>query len=387
MYATKGHGFEYVRNFCNHLNKHFDIVLHIASNKAINTPTGISTHYTHVEYDKTDAQNFNKFSFLAPYLRALSKQKKSYLYYDKIIKSNLIGEKDLIYIMDYDVLPLTHLITRLRKKGINNIFLWIHNAKFKSNDFLYTLYKSIFKLIFEKKIENYLQGIIVNGEYIKNEILLNLNVLPEKVHVIQYPSEIPFKRIPKALARDKMGFDLNEKIILFFGMLRKDKNIEFTIESVSKAKSTPKLIIAGSEASVTKKEVSQWLEKYNCKNYYLDIDYISEEKMALYYSCSDLLILTYELESGSQSGPLSLAREFKLPALVTNVGEIGKYVMDNNVGFTADPKIKNQFTIKIDNYFDRSPSQNISLNNSLKIAKDLYSWESARNKYLNLFNG
>ena len=386
MYASKGHGFEYVRNFCNQLGSDFEIVLHIASKRPLKTPNNINTHYTGIDYDKTDAKKFIKFSIFAPYARAIVKQKVSYVYYKKIIESNLVQNGDLVYIMDYDVIPLTYLISSLNKKGISDIFLWIHSAKFKSKDVLYAFYKRIFKLIFEKRIKNNIKGIVVNGEYIKNEILLNLNILPEKVHIIQYPSEIPFKKIPKALAREKMGFDIAEKVVLFFGMLRKDKNIEFTIKSVSNAKSSPKLIIAGSEASVTKSEISEWLLKHDLKKYHLDINYISEEKMATYYSCSDLLVLTYELESGSQSGPLSLAREFELPALVSNTGEIGKYVVDNNVGFAADTEKQDAFSEKIDLFFDKHNEQEKNLKENLKKAKEKFSWKSARQKYLNLFN-
>ncbi len=63
-----------------------------------------------------------------------------------------------------------------------------------------------------------------------------------------------------------MNLNKKDKIILFFGMLRKDKNIELLIKSVSEASILPKLIIAGSEASVTRLEIENWIEKYNLEN-------------------------------------------------------------------------------------------------------------------------
>lgn len=386
LFSSRGHGFEYIRNFCTHLGNDFDILLHIASKKKIETPENIRTHYTQVDYSKTDAKNFVKYYKFAPYVRAIAKQRASYRYYKKIVQSNLIGKEDIVFIMDYDVAPLRYLVGRLNNGGVKNIFLWVHSAKFQSKDLLYTLYKSFFKLIFKNVIGNKIKGVIVNGEYIRNEIITNLSVIPDNVHVIQYPSEIPFKMIPKDKARKKIGLNVDENIVLFFGMLRKDKNIEFTIKSAVSANSSPKLIIAGSEASITEKDIKRWLLKYNTKNYLLDIDYISEEKMALYFSASDLLILTYELESGSQSGPLSLAREFELPALVTKTGEIGKYVIDNNVGFAADKKKENEFSETIDNFFDLSKEEKDHLKESLILAKEKYSWKSAKAKYLNIFN-
>ena len=386
MYVTKGHGYEYVRNFCSNLQDKYDIVLHVASKTEVNIPKDIEAHYTDINYINTSAENYLKYSFAAPYIRAIVKQYISYRYYKQILSSQHIQQGELVYIMDYDVFPLTSLIRGLKRKKISNIFLWIHSAKFQSKDLLYTLYKSLFKFIFNRIIFTSIKGIVVNGNYIKEQITKNLEIEPEKIHVIQYPSEIPFKMLDKYKARTRLGLDINANIILFFGMLRKDKNIEFTIRSVSKVNSKPKLIIAGSEASVTKLDIEYWIDKHRLANYILDIDYISEEKMALYYSCSDLLMLTYELESGSQSGPLSLAREFELPALVTNTGEIGKYVVENNVGFAADLNKEGDFTNKMNIFFDKKFNQNESLEESLKYAKNKYSWKSAKKKYLNMFN-
>ncbi|WBU90697.1 glycosyltransferase family 4 protein [Cellulophaga omnivescoria] len=386
MYSTKGHGFEYVRNFCDNLKSEFNIILHLASDTEIDTPPNIKVNYTGVNYVKTDAKNFVKYGKFAPYFRAIMKQYVSYCYYKKIVKSGIIQKNDLVYIMDYDVIPLLTLIKKLNKKGVIKTFLWIHSAKFQSKDIIYSLYKSVFKYIFNNKILNNIQGIVVNGKYIKSEISKFLKIQDHKIHIIQYPSSIPFKKVSKPLARKELGLKQNDNVILFFGMLRKDKNIEFTIENVSKSNKEPKLIIAGSEASVTKEDIDKWITKHNMKNYMLDIDYISEEKMALYYSCSDLLILTYELESGSQSGPLSLAREFELPALVTNTGEIGKYVIDNNVGLTADVVGENSFVKKIDYFFNMSNDEQEGLKKSLITAKDKFSWKEAKKKYLILFD-
>ncbi|WP_421823938.1 glycosyltransferase family 4 protein [Flagellimonas oceanensis] len=385
MYVSKGHSVEYIRNFCENLKSEYKITLHIASSALVEEPEGIEVNYTGVNYKKTEAQNFVKFSKLGPYLRALTKQRLSYNYYKQILSSR-IDRDDLIYIMDYDVLPLTYFIQGLEKKGVKNIYLWVHNAKFKSKDLMYTGYKVIFKYFFNRKIINSIKGVVVNGDFIKESLLRNLSVSPEVIHKIQYPSKIQYDKIPKAKAREKLAIGLKENVVLFFGMLRKDKNLELAIQSIAKSKCNVKLIVAGSEASITKQDINRWVSKYELKECILDIDYISEEKMALYYSCSDLLILTYNLESGSQSGPLSLAREFELPAVVTNTGEIGKYVSENNVGLVADLEGKGSFTKQIDCFFNLSEEKRAYFENNLRKAKEKYSWESAKEKYLTLFN-
>lgn len=383
MYASKGHSAEYVRNFCLRLKSDYAISLYIASHIKLETPEGIKVVYVNSNYTKTEANNFIKYGKLAPYVRAIHKQFFSYKYYNRIIKNKTISKADLVFIMDYDVIPLLFLINRL--KGAY-IFLWLHNAKFKSKDVFYKIYKGIFKTIFNKFINKKLSSIVVNGEYIKNEATENLKIANDKILVIQYPSEIKYKKIEKLTARKKLGLSVNANIVLFFGMLRKDKNIEKLIESVAKSKTNTKLIIAGSEASVKRTDINTWIEKHQLEDYMLDIDYISEEKMALYYSCSDLLLLTYNLESGSQSGPLSLAREFELPAIVPDIGEIGAYVSSNKVGFVINPLLESGYTDAIDCFFNNRESKEVELKKHIKKAKENYSWNSAKNKYKSLFS-
>jgi len=383
MYVSKGHGEEYVRNFCSFLKSNFEITLYVASLDAVSTPEDVDVEYINVDYKNTEANNFSKFSFFAPYFRSLMKQYYSYKYYGRILKSKKIEKGDLVYIMDYDVIPLISLIKGLKKlKTIS--YLWVHSARFESKDIIYGTYKRIFKNIFNNYVINHIHSIVVNGELIKSRITRHLNIIEDRIEVIQYPSEISHDKIDKQKARQDLGIDFNENTILFFGMLRKDKNIETLIRSVSETKTSPTLIIAGSEASVTKEDILNWIQKYDLKNYILDIDYISEQKMALYYSCSDALVLFYNLESASQSGPLSLAREFELPAIVANVGEIGYYVESNSLGITVEDA--KDFTEKIDWFFNNKTSLNKKFHQNLKAAKEKYSWSSASKKYLALFN-
>ena len=386
IYSSKGHGKEYVKNFCSRLKSSFDINLFasIIGDESYEN-SNFSVTQIAVDYNKTNAEYFKKYYFLAPYLRAIVKQKNSYQYYQRIIKSKKINSGDIVFIMDYDVFPLYFFIKRLKKCNSIN-YLWVHSARFKSKDLLYRGYKAIFKYLFRNHISPNVRKVIVNGEYIGEQILNNLNLSRESISIIQYPSEISYAKIEKSLARKKLGFKEGEKIILFFGLLRKDKNIELLIKSVANSETNIKLIIAGSEASVSKSNLMKWISTHELNNYFLDIDYISEEKMAFYYSCSDLLVLTYDIESGSQSGPLSLAREFGLPALVTEVGEIGHYVKSNNVGLTAQANSQDAFSSKMDHFFGLSEHDRTIIGKSINLTKDKYSWDSAAKKYRRIFN-
>lgn len=386
MYSSQGHGKEYIANFSEKLHTHFNINLFQASGSETSKSNPfLESTLIKVDYSKTDSRNFSKYGVFSSYFRALSKQYHSLKYYQGIIQSSKIKKGDIVFIMDYDVLPLNFLVKELSKKGAE-IFLWIHSAKFKSKDLLYMSYKSIFKYFFTQKIRPKINKVIVNGDFISKQLKKELNLPEELIEVIQYPSKVSFSKIEKEEARVRLGFSSEENIVLFFGLLRADKNIELLIKSIAEANSSIKLIIAGAESSVTRSDLLRWISQYGLDNYYLDTKYLSDEEISLYYSCSDLLVLTYHFESASQSGPLSLAREFKLPALVSGVGEIGSYVKSNNVGFTADINSPNSFSQKIDEFFEMDEGTKVDLERNIEIAQKKFSWDRAAEKYINLFS-
>lgn len=383
-YIGRGHGKEYVRNFCSHLGDNFDITLYVASNNEIDTPKNIKTIYIPFDWESLNIDNYKKYGRFNNVVKQLKKQSLTSNYCKDILKDGHIKNEDTVFIMDYTALSLVSFF-----KGIIKIkpktFLWMHSARFDSKDIFYKVYKSLVKYAFKKYVTKYLTGIIVNGDFIKTKINEVLKYDNTKIHTIQYPSEIEYKKVPQHIAREKLGIDLNEKVVLFFGGLRKDKNIEEVIRSTALAKSKPLLLMAGSENTVKRTDIENWLKKYNHQNYKLDIDYISEENMALYYSASDTLLLTYMSESASQSGPLSLAREFELPAIVTDTGEIGYYVKNNDIGLVASPHKPDDFIEKIDVFFSNTATAKSFVQN-VNVCKGKYSWNAASLKYKALFN-
>lgn len=382
-YADRGHTKEYVGNFCKRLKNDFDIILHIASKEIIDIPPGIKTNYIGVDIAGVKAENFLKYGRFSNFFKNLSKQRLIVKYSREIVKNAKITERDCVYVMDYTAFSLYFLFKGLRKINPKS-YLWIHSARFESKDFVYALYKKMVKFIFNTYVAKTISGIVVNGDYIKTRLSNYLDFEQNKIVVIQYPSEISFKRINKYEAREILGLDKHEEIVLFFGGLRHDKNIEELIISTAEAQNKPLLIIAGSESTVSKEQVVNWLKKHNHTNYFLDISYVTEEKMALYYSCSDVLLLTYNSESASQSGPLSLAREFVLPAIVTDAGEIGYYVKINGIGLVASPSVKDDFKNKVEEFFKIVQESNFDQN--LKIAKAKYSWDNAAKTYTQIFS-
>ncbi len=381
-YADRGHTKEYVTNFCTHLQDKFNITIYIASTKPVEEPKNVECVYIDTDITKLKAEKFLKYGKLSNLAKNIAKQGLIVKYCRKVLSLKKIHKNDVVYIMDYTA-PSLYVLFKGLSKIKPKVFLWIHSARFKSTDIIYSIYKKAVQAVFNVYGSKTLAGIVVNGDYIKEKLPEHLSFDPKKIHIIQYPSEIGYSKIDKKLARERLDLALSEDIVLFFGGLRTDKNIEEVVKSTSNAKNKPLLIVAGSESTVSKQQLLEWLKKHNHQNYFLDISYVSEEKMALYYSASDVLLLTYGAESASQSGPLSLAREFLLPAIVTDTGEIGYYIKSNAIGLVSSPSLENDFAKKIESFFDKSLSE--KFRPALNKAKEKFSWDNAAKKYETIF--
>jgi len=144
--------------------------------------------------------------------------------------------------------------------------------------------------------------------------------------------------ISKEEARKHLALPVNEKIILFFGFIRKYKGLDLLLEAMNNAsirEANIKLLIAG-EFYDNKEEYELIISKYNLANsVYLRTQFIDNSEVKYYLSASDFVIQPYK--NATQSGVTPLAYHFEKPMLVTNVGGLANLVPHMEVGIVTEP--------------------------------------------------
>ena len=144
--------------------------------------------------------------------------------------------------------------------------------------------------------------------------------------------------ISKEEARKHLALPVNEKIILFFGFIRKYKGLDLLLEAMNNAsirEANIKLLIAG-EFYDNKEEYEIIIAKYNLANsLYLRTQFIDNSEVKYYLSASDFVIQPYK--HATQSGVTPLAYHFEKPMLVTNVGGLANLVPHMEVGIVTEP--------------------------------------------------
>jgi glycosyltransferase involved in cell wall biosynthesis len=165
--------------------------------------------------------------------------------------------------------------------------------------------------------------------------------------LVQHPLYDNFgEAVSKSVAKEKLGIQSEERIILFFGFIRKYKGLDILLEAMKELKKRiqdakfkmPKLLIAGEFYEDEKPYLQQIDDLDIADNIILHTDFIPDSEVKYYLCAADAVIQPYR--NATQSGVTPLAYHFEKPMIVTNVGGLPSLVPNEKVGLVAEPNAK-----------------------------------------------
>jgi glycosyltransferase involved in cell wall biosynthesis len=180
--------------------------------------------------------------------------------------------------------------------------------------------------------------------------------------------------IPKIEARKKLAIAEEDKVILFFGFIRKYKGLDILLNAFKKVIEEGKiknlkLLIAG-EFYEDEKNYGALLNDGVIKDHLiLHTHFIANSNVKYYLCAADCVIQPYR--SATQSGVTPLAYHFEIPMIVTNVGGLPSMVADKKVGLTAEPNAES-IAEKMVEYFELGEDFFLPY---LKEEKKKFSWK------------
>lgn len=186
------------------------------------------------------------------------------------------------------------------------------------------------------------------------------------------------EKINKAKAREKLQINQSDKILLFFGFIRKYKGLDlllngFKILQEKKSVTNLKLMIAGEFYDDEKNYASLLNDTQIKNNLILETHFIRNDEVKNYFCAADCVIQPYR--SATQSGVTPLAYHFEIPMIVTNVGGLPSMVPDGRVGLVAQPTAES-ISEKITEYFEKGEEYFLPF---LLEEKKKYSWKNMVN--------
>jgi len=158
--------------------------------------------------------------------------------------------------------------------------------------------------------------------------------------LVQHPLYDNFgEPVSKEAAREKLDLNRTEKIVLFFGFIRKYKGLDLLLHAMTHEglkKLGVKLLIAG-EFYEDERTYLQIIRQQHLEDVVILRNHFIPDADVKYYLCAaDAVIQPYR--SATQSGVTPLAYFFQKPMVVTNVGGLPDLVPHMQCGIVCEPQ-------------------------------------------------
>ncbi len=179
----------------------------------------------------------------------------------------------------------------------------------------------------------------------------------------------------------RMNIDEGDKIILFFGFIRKYKGLDILFRAMSEPairNSGIRLLVAG-EFYEDRDHYEKLIGELKIeKQLILKTDFIPDSEVQYYLCAADAIIQPYR--HATQSGVTPLAYHFERPMIVSNVGSFAEQVIHEQTGLVTEPE-PGALAGAILHFYELGEEYFIP---HLRIEKKKYSWKNLVNTILGL---
>jgi D-inositol-3-phosphate glycosyltransferase len=217
---------------------------------------------------------------------------------------------------------------------------------------------------------------------ILNNVTL-FSLTPNKVYSPHPMYETYGAIVSKKEAREKLNLDQEDKLILFFGLIRHYKGLDILLEAMAHPeikKQNIKLLIAG-EFYEDKQPYLDLIQKSGLQHQVILHDkFISNDEVRYYFCASNLVAQTYR--NATNSGVTMVGYYYEKPMLVTNVGGLAEIVPNDECGYVVEnsiPIISDQILA----YFNEEKEYEFTQNVILE--KKKYEWKEFIRVLMSLF--
>ncbi len=218
-------------------------------------------------------------------------------------------------------------------------------------------------------------GCIVHSKEDEADLKEMLPGMPYRRNMHPTYNAFRLRGMSRAEARSALGIGPDEKILLFFGLVRKYKGLKYLIEAApecAKALGNVKICVVGDFGS-SKEEYMSLIEASDAADHFIIRDgYVPDAEVEPYFAAADLCICPYI--SATQSGIVQIAFGFGLPVVATDVGGLPEAVRDNKTGYIVPPGDKDALASAIIRFFTEEKA--LEFKENIKDDEKRFSWEN-----------
>ena len=175
-------------------------------------------------------------------------------------------------------------------------------------------------------------------------------------------------------ARRELIIEREEKVILFFGLIRKYKGLQYLLKAmprVQKEVEHVRLLVVG-EMREEQNQYMNLIKELEIEDVVdLRMEYVPDCEVEKYFMASDVVVLPYV--SATQSGIVQVAYGFEKPVIVTNVGGLPEVVSNNRTGYVVKSENVEQLADAVIRFFAEDKGAEFSKN--IKEEARRFSWD------------
>jgi glycosyltransferase involved in cell wall biosynthesis len=225
--------------------------------------------------------------------------------------------------------------------------------------------------------------IVVHAGRTRDELVRLFAIDPRKIAVVPhgaYDLFFPSGRISREDARARVGFPASRPTILFFGLIRRYKGLEYLAEAFARVQETlPEAMLAivgelfrGDNAGYAdySRLIADVARRPNVRRV---PGYVPLESVGAYLSAADVVVLPYT--QTSQSGVLLAAFAAGRPVVVTDTGGLSETVADGFTGFVVPARDAHGLAAAILRVLRDPAAAEAMGRNSAREADTTYSWD------------
>ncbi len=219
------------------------------------------------------------------------------------------------------------------------------------------------------------KGFVTMSETVENDLK---SLLPHSKTLLRpHPIYAQFgERKDKMSIRSKYNIKKEQKVLLFFGFIRKYKGLDLLLEALRYCDDSTVVLIAG-ECYGEFSEYQNLIDDNKISNRVIcNVRYIPDSEVSDIFSVSDICVLPYR--TATQSGIASIAKFYELPMVVTPVGELPNEVVSSKTGVIC----KSSSPLDIAQGINKCLEGLDVYSTHLKAEKDFHNWENFANEIL-----
>jgi len=301
---------------------------------------------------------------------------------------------DAVYMTDVEFL-IASLVVRRHRAAVPPVVIQVSAANFTLDTYSGSLPKKVYKVlqreVFRRMLGREIRAISILGEWHRDRLRRQLRA-PHDFPIAVIPDGGGDAGVPidKREARSKLGIGHTGPILLFFGMLRRDKGIETLIDAASRVpKGDWRILIAGFPLDYTADKIHALVAKHNVQDrVILRLEYISDDEVPLYYYASDGVVFPYAGIYTGGSGPLMKgACTYGRAVIACRVSELGRLVEEHGLGFISAPDDPQSLAAAIDKFLVTPDERRREMAERALALGRANSWHLMATRFSELFGG